>query len=509
MLSALPTGSSPAPVTMSDRPAPASPKTNRVYSTIFWASYVANVTAVTANGLTYRFAELVGFLGGNEQKVGLIVGVAVAIALGARLFLGQAIDRYGVRRLWLISAVLFSIGGLLLAVTHDLSWLLYAARSLFAVGLAGMLTCSTVHIQTLVPAERRTEIIASLGSSGFVGMILGAILGDLIFATLDGFTRYAVLFGSAGLLGALYVGFVHWITRSDRHRRPRVTPALHHLLIRYWPGNVLLVAFIMGMMVAVTTVFLTRFATYHGMDGIGTFFMGYAVSAFFFRVTSRGWSRTVGRHRMILMGLAGHTAAMLLLPIATTPLLFAVPAVFGGFGHALLFPAVVSLGSEAFPRKFRGTGTTVVMGFFDVGTVVSAPILGTIIDYFDGTGFTAMFLFSAFTSTLVAVIYQFTTAKTVDTDLAPAPPSRAVKIRPHAVGMATIFARHSPIEPAPPGKLMVEEAGVASAAQPVSRDIPRESSFGEPPSEMVVVRAEENSRPREGGVRISPVTRCR
>lgn len=493
MLSALQTGPRPTPVAMSDRLAPASPKTNRVYSGIFWASYVANVTAVTANGLTYRFAELVGFLGGNEQKVGLIVGVATAMALFARLFLGQAIDRYGVRRLWLITAVLFSLGGLLLAAAQDLSWLLYFARSLFAIGLAGMLTCSTVHIQTLVPAERRTEIIASIGSSGFVGMILGAILGDMIFATLDGFTRYAVLFGGAGSLGALYVGFVHWITRNDRHSKPRVTPALHHMLIRYWPGNVLLVAFVMGMMVAVTTVFLTRFATYHGMDGIGTFFMGYAISAFFFRVTSRGWSRSVGRHRMILMGLAGHTAAMLLLPVATTPLLFAVPALFGGFGHALLFPAVVSLGSEAFPRKFRGTGTTVVMGFFDVGTVVSAPILGTIIDHFDGTGFTPMFLFSALMSTVVAAIYLLTTAKTFDNDLAPASQPKSTPTAHVPVRMATFFARHSPIEPAPPGKPAPADTGIVA----------------EVPPEVVVLRAEENGWPREGGVRISPVTRCR
>src|SRR5690606_35617317 len=136
-------------------------------------------------------------------------------------------------------------------------------------------------------------------------------------------------------------------------------------------GNVMLVAFAMGLMVAVTTVFLTRFATHRELSGLGSFFLAYAGSAFTFRLISRGWSRTVGRHRMILMGLAGHAVAMFLLPFVTNEWFFMVPAACGGFGHALLFPAVVSLGSEAFPREYRGTGTTIVMGFFDVGTFVS------------------------------------------------------------------------------------------------------------------------------------------
>jgi len=388
-----------------------------VYSAAFWIAYAANTAVVTGNALTFRFAELVDFLGGRERVAGAIIGIATAAALLSRLFLGQALDRYGVRRLWVLSSLLFVAGGALLTVADSLSGLLIAARSLFAVGLAGMFTCSTVHIQSLVPSHRRTEVIGSLGSSGFVGMILGAILGDLIFHRLDGRLRFIVLFGAATLLGALYVALVLIATRGDRHDAPAKTPAIHKLALRYWPGNVILVALVMGTMLAVTTVFLTRFATQRGLSGLGPFFAAYAGSAFTFRLVTRGWSRTVGRHRMILLGLAGHAVAMLLLPFVTNEWLFAVPALFGGFGHALLFPAVVSLGSEAFPVQYRGTGTTLVMGFFDVGTFASAPILGGIIDAFDGSGFTPMFLFAAAVATCVAVIYSLTTARTPDSDL--------------------------------------------------------------------------------------------
>ncbi len=156
-----------------------------VYSATFWLAYAANVAAVTANALTYRFAELVDLLGGREQVAGIIIGVATAAALLSRLFLGQAIDRYGVRKLWLTASLIFVAGGACWpcrATCHGSS---ISPRSLFAIGLAGMFTCSTVHIQSLVPPHRRTEVIGSLGSSGFVGMILGAVLGDVIFHALS------------------------------------------------------------------------------------------------------------------------------------------------------------------------------------------------------------------------------------------------------------------------------------------------------------------------------------
>lgn len=462
----------------------------RIYTRVFWAAYVANVIVVAANGLTFRFAELVGFVGGSEQIAGMIIGVSVGVALLSRLFLGQAIDQHGVRKLWIISSIVFVVGGAMLTLTTDLSWQIYAGRTLFALGLSGTLTCSTVFIQTIVPPERRTEIIASLGSSGFVGMVLGALLGDLIFLQFDGRARFLILFGGATVLGLLYIGFVLGVTRDVFHRAPATTPPLHHLLFRYWPGNVLLVAFVMGMTLAVTTVFLTRFATYHGMSGIGPFFVAYSCSAFAFRVASRGWSRTIGRHRLILMGLAGQVAAMFMLPFATTPLLFTIPALFGGFGHALIFPAVVSLGAEAFPDRFRGTGTTVVMGFFELGIVVSAPILGTIIDVFDGHGFTPMFLFAGVVAVVVLFIYAATTARTPDTDLLPANPTSGGL---SAGNSRPIWTRHSPIEPA-----ALSRAGVVDG----DTSLP----------ETAVVRrrpATGPSRRDERGAGVPPGTACR
>ncbi len=391
-----------------------------IYDRTFWLAYLANVCLVTANALTFRFAELVAWLGGSQKLTGEIVSIGIVSALAARLFLGQAIDRYGARRLWLLNSVLFSLGCFGLTQCGEISALLYGSRILFAVGLAGMFTSSIVHIQNHVPAHRRTEVLGILGSSGFLGMVVGSQLGDAVFRGIpDPGTRFNWLFGLTFALGLAYTVVVLCVTRHDTHRRPYLTPAAHRLILRYWPGMVVLVAGMMGIGFCVTTVFLTRFATHRGLDGIGTFFTAYAVAAFVLRMLTRHWSRTVGRHRMIVLGLSSHCVGYCILPWVTADWHFIPPAIACGFGHALLFPAVISLGAGAFPRIFRGTGTTLVLGFVELGSMASAPVLGWIIDRYQADyGFTPMFLGAGGTAALVAVTYGLSTARRVQEDLA-------------------------------------------------------------------------------------------
>ena len=402
-------------------------KRHSVYNSTFWLAYAANVALVTANALTFRFAELIAFLGGSEKIAGFVVSVGVVGALVVRIGLGQAIDRFGTRRLWMLSSLLFLIGCIVFLVCRHLSWEICAARIAFSAGLAGMFTCSIVHIQNRVPHHRRTEVIGSLGSSGFVGIVIGSLLGDAIFNALPaGDGKFVALFGGATGLGVLYLALVARLTRRDVHVPPYETPAAHRLLFRYWPGYSVLAALMMGVGFTVITVFLTRFTTYlqtagSDVNGIGTFFTGYASSAFVFRLATRRWSLSVGRHRMILAGLAGHCVGHCLLPFVTSDWHFIVPSIACGWGHALLFPAVISLGAGAFPQEYRGTGTTLVLGFTEVGAMISAPALGGIVDHFGSlygqqVGFTAMFLTSSATALVIGIVYALTAARTTDND---------------------------------------------------------------------------------------------
>lgn len=388
--------------------APPAPETTRliepnVYDRTFWLGYLANTLLVLANALTYRFAELVNYLGGTERVAGDIVAVALLLSVFVRLSISHVIDDYGTRRMWVLSSLLYIVGCAMFLTARDLSWWIYAARMAFVVGLTGMFACSVTHIQNHVPPHRRTEIIGNLGSSGFIGMVLGSNLGDWILRTVpDGRPQFFALFGGAAVLGIIYMAIVMTITHGQRHVTTAPSAPAYRLLVRHWPGAVVMVALLMGLGITVTTVFFTRFATSRGIDGIGVFFTGYAISAFCFRISVQNWGRTIGRHWMLVRGLLGHAVGHLLLAFATQSWHLILPSIVCGFGHALLFPGVVSLGAGAFPRHARGAGTGITLAVIDFGSVVFAPMLGQIIvDY----GFETLYFACSAVTFLAAGLY--------------------------------------------------------------------------------------------------------
>lgn len=390
-----------------------------VYGRTFWLAYLANSMLVMANALTFRFAELVHFLGGTESAAGDIVAFGTAVAVVVRLSGSHVLDDYGTRRMWPICAVMYIAGCLLFLGVTEISWVLYAARAMFFVGLTGMFACSMTHIQNHVPSDRRTEIIGNLGSSGFVGMILGSNIGDwILLAVPDPKVKFQYLFGGAAAIGLSYLAVIILLTRDQYHDRPQPTPPAFRLLLRFWPGAVVVAAMVMGLGVTATQTFLTRFATQQKIEGIGAFFTTYALSAFVFRLLVQNWSRTIGRHWMLVRGLLGHTGGHLLLAFVTDWWQFIPAAILCGFGHALLFPAVVSLGSGAFPRECRGTGTAIILGFTDFGSLLSAPLLGRIIDLY---GFRAMYFTSTMLALGVAMGYSLVALWHVDEESRPDP----------------------------------------------------------------------------------------
>lgn len=403
-----------------DPPEPSA--SDHVYNRVFWLAFAANLTMVTCNSMTFRFAELVVFLGGKDGTTGDIVQAGMFGAMLCRLVLGQMLDRYGTRTVWVMSCLLFALACLTFFLSDRISWVMYVARVAFATGLAGMSTAGIVHVQNQCPYHRRTEIIGNFGSSGFVGMALGSQIGDLLYR-LDIATKvkFELIFGIPILLMAGYLVIVMLITRDDVHVRPPETPGPHRLIFKYWPGVIVLVALSMGVSFAVTTVFLPRVTSERNLGGIGTFFLGYCASAFLFRVASSRWSGRFGRPNLLLMGLAGHAIGHGLLAHATSQWHLVIPALCGGFGHAMLFPSVVSLGSGTFPREYRGTGTTIVLGFTELGVALSAPIMGRIIDHCRESGwpdpFRPMFHISAASTVLVAIVYAWSSRGWHDDEL--------------------------------------------------------------------------------------------
>jgi MFS family permease len=151
------------------------------------------------------------------------------------------------------------------------------------------------------------------------------------------------------------------------------------LLRRYHPGAVLIVGVAMGAGLSLPGIFVRPFAAQLGIPGIALFFTIYPCTAFAVRMATRRWSRRYGVRPMILAGVGSLSLGMLAFLLVGTAWHLAAPAVLIGIAHALLFPNVVASGSGSFPARYRGLGTTLVLGMFDIGNLFGAPLVGGIL----------------------------------------------------------------------------------------------------------------------------------
>ncbi len=370
-----------SPTVVPSAPSIAQPEIH-VYGRPFWCTYLGNTALMIAFAMMYRYADFVLYLGGNEWTLGRIVGVGTIGGLAMRLFQGYGIDHFGPRRIWLWSLVGFVVSMLgHMSITSDDGPAIYLLRMLYTTSFAGAAGASITSVSRCLPLPRMAEVIGMLGTSGFIGMALGPQLGDY-FCGGEQITRgdLNAMFGVAALLGVISFVLAELATRADAPPRRRKRPHLFWLLRRYHPGFVLVLGALLGVGFTIPTTFLPTFIKELGIARTGPYFIVYSVTAFVARVATRRMPSLVGVRPMIYLGLGSMVASLLAyLPVRTEWGLL-VPAAFAGIAHAVLFPAVTAQGSFAFPNRYRGLGTTVMLAMLDLGAFVGAPLIGGVVE---------------------------------------------------------------------------------------------------------------------------------
>ncbi|HUG70000.1 MAG TPA: MFS transporter [Pirellulaceae bacterium] len=395
---------------------PAVAERGGAYGPVFWAAYIANALTMIAITLLVRYADFVTHLGGAEGQLGLIVGVGMIGSLCMRVGQGVGIDRYGPRLIWRWSMVFFIVSLVAhLWITSATSFEIFAIRILMQTSIAGIFGASITYISRRVPPDRMAEIIGTLGTSGFVGFLVGPQLGDWICrgSVIEREQLNWLFLTAAGLATGGLVA-VYWATRGETIKSSRRQPPVLPLVRRYNPGFVLLVAVVVGGGITIPHTFLRTFAAERNISQIGFFFIVYACTAFVARMMARGLYAKYGNRPWIVAGLALLAISMGLYLVVHQVWQLAIPAVFAGAGHAILFPAIMAAGSTRFPERYRGLGTTLMLSMYDIGNLIGAPVVGGTLHLARLAGlpaYTVMFTGVAGSIGIMAAAYWWRTRK--------------------------------------------------------------------------------------------------
>ncbi len=114
-------------------------------------------------------------LGLSSFDVGLAGAVYVAGACTGALFFGQLTDRFGRKKLFLITLAVYTVATVLTAFSMTPLWY-FAARFLTGAGIGGEYAAINSAIDELIPAKYRGRVDVAINGSFWVGAAGGALL---------------------------------------------------------------------------------------------------------------------------------------------------------------------------------------------------------------------------------------------------------------------------------------------------------------------------------------------
>ena len=184
-----------------------------------WLLQVGGLMNSFGNGLALPF--LVIYLhnvrGFSLGTAGLIVAISSAGLVGAGIFAGPLIDRFGPKRVLGTGLVLQAVGYGLLPLVRS-PWQAFVLVGIEGAGSAGFWPSQSTLISRLTPAARRHAAFAQQRVTMNLGIGLGGLAAGLI-AHVDDPTSFTVLFVLDAFTFLAYVGVLAFI------RDPGVEPS--------------------------------------------------------------------------------------------------------------------------------------------------------------------------------------------------------------------------------------------------------------------------------------------
>jgi MFS family permease len=262
---------------------------------------------------------------------------------------------------------------------------IFVLQALYRTSVAGVFGAVFTFVIQQVPVSRMAEAVGMIGTASFVGMLIGPLIGDVISSGGAGGlatrTELDLLFLVAAGLGSASVVAAWFATSREVRPPPRRHVPIAPLLRRYRPGVLLAIGVVTGIALGMPATFLRTFAAELSINRLAPYFTVYAVTAIAARLATRRLTERLGIRGAILIGMSLLVVGVVSYLAVATESQLLLPALFTGAGQAILYPAVVAGGSAAFPARYRGVGTTLMLATIDLGTLSGAPLIGGIVHF--------------------------------------------------------------------------------------------------------------------------------
>jgi MFS family permease len=329
-----------------------------------------------------------GPLGHGDLAVGVTIGAFAASAVLLRPYVGRVSDTKGRRIMIIGGGTLVGLSMLGYIIGESMSTLL-VMRVLTGVGEAAFYVGAASVINDLAPDDRRGEAISYFSLALYGGLAVGPVIGESILEAAN-FTAVWIAAGTSSILAGL-IGL-----RVPDTRPPAEEGALPRRILNrraLLPGTVLATS-IWGL--ATFSAFVPLYAQDLGMSGSRYVFVVQSAVLILIRSVGARLPDILGAGKSGRVALTLSAIGLTLMGVWNDPVGLYAGTIVYSVGHALVFPALMTLAISRAPASERGSVVGTFTAFFDLSFGVGAASAGAIASLlgyrgaFVGAGFVAL-----------------------------------------------------------------------------------------------------------------------
>ena len=340
-------------------------------------------------------------LGGNDQLIGIVVGIFTFSALLLRPFAGHALESKGRGFVYLIGLAIFVLSVGLFGFVKSLI-ILFLMRIIQGVGWGFSTTASGTIATDLIPAKRRGEGMGYYGLSGNLALAMGPSLGLALTGVLS-FHHLFLICGGLGLISFLL---------SSRIRYKKVEPQA--VTLKKWDfyeKSALQPSILLFFLTATfggIAAFLPIYALQKGITGIYWYFFLYALALLVSRTFAGKIYDRKGHQAVFIPGALLIIIAMFLLSWLPNNSILYTAAIIYGLGFGTVQPALQAWSVKDCPPHRRGMANATFFSFFDLGVGIGAIAFGQIAHML---GYSSIYIVSAISVFISILLYLGILAK--------------------------------------------------------------------------------------------------
>ncbi|MGQ4420890.1 MFS transporter, partial [Streptomyces sp. SAS_269] len=138
----------------------------------------------------------------TSADIGTAAAIYVAGACVGALLFGRLTDRYGRKKLFMLTLGIYILATVATAFAHD-AWYLYLARFFTGMGIGGEYAAINSAIDELIPARNREQVDLAINGSYWIGAALGSLAALVLLDEnlLPAGLGWRLAFGLGGILG--------------------------------------------------------------------------------------------------------------------------------------------------------------------------------------------------------------------------------------------------------------------------------------------------------------------